>query len=327
MEDNGELAPTNVFKFFRAVDDNCGNQLLHYHTGVGTEGGAVKNILDGAFGHSLEDHIRDVYLWLAQYYKCGDKIFLVGFSRGAFSVRCLAGMLATPGLLVLNGDLRRDRDAVARAYEAYVHKEEDVPIPGYSFRDAGKPVPVHFLGVWDTVGALGIPDNLEFTNLIFDRKARWEFHDTKLGGNVKVARHAIAIDEMRSSFTVSRWHPQSTKDKNIDVEEKWFPGVHGDVGGGYQDSSLSDIALGWMMDEAHCAGLQFRKGISRQLNGDPCGVMHQSYKGVFAAFRSRPRRAPMMSDNNSSLHLSVTKRQQAQLINAFEYWPDQASGL
>lgn len=198
-------------------------------------------------------------------------------------------MLARPGLLELQRNLKKDRDAVARAYEAYVDKGEDVPIPGYGFHNNGDPVPVRFLGVWDTVGALGIPDDLEFTNLIFDRKARWEFHDTTLGDHVDIARHAMALDEMRSSFAVCRWdRRESTNHDPSDVKEMWFPGVHGDVGGGYQDSLLSDIALKWMIDEARTAGVCFRPGVDRQLKGDAKGVMHLSYKGVFAALRSRP---------------------------------------
>ena len=326
MEDNGEPSPTNVFKFYRALDDDCDDQCAYYHTGIGTEGGRLRNILDGAFGGSLEDHIRDVYLWLADRYEDGAEVCLLGFSRGAFTVRCVAGMLKRPGLVAFGGDksLQAKREAVGRAYEAYADKEQsvDVHMPSDEFWEQdGGPVRVKFLGVWDTVGALGIPDELEFTNLLFDRKDRWEFHDTALGENVERARHAMALDEIRASFTVSRWDPASIEGEERDVEERWFPGVHGDVGGGYEDSSLSDLALGWMMSEAEKAGVEFRDGVSEQVKGDPLGVMHQSYKGVFAAFRSRPRRVPMLEDGEPSVDSSVTERQRARLINEFEYWP------
>ena len=325
MEDNGEPAPTNVFKFYRALEDGCDDQCAYYHTGIGTEKGRVGNILDGAFGGSLEDHIRDVYLWLAERYEEEDQIFLLGFSRGAFTVRCVASMLKRPGLVVLGSDkrLQAKREAVGRAYEAYADRDQEaeVHLPDDEFHDDGEAVPVQFLGVWDTVGALGIPDELEFTNLLFDRKDRWEFHDTVLGENVKTARHAMALDEIRASFTVSRWDPSSFAGKDKDVKEKWFPGVHGDIGGGYQDSSLADLALEWMIDEAEQAGVRFRNNVREQVQGCPLGVMHQSYKGVFAAFRSRPRRAPMVVGSEPSLDQSVIERQQARLINAFEYWP------
>ncbi|MCY4011109.1 MAG: DUF2235 domain-containing protein [Gammaproteobacteria bacterium] len=325
MEDNGEPAPTNVFKFYRALDDECNDQCAYYHTGIGTEGGRLANILDGAFGGSLEDHIRDVYLWLAERYEAGDDVYLLGFSRGAFTVRCVAGMLKRPGLVTLSSvaSLQARREAVGRAYEAYADKDQrvEVHLPDDELHNEGKAVPVRFLGVWDTVGALGIPDELEFTNLMLDRKDRWEFHDTALGENVKTARHAMALDEIRASFTVSRWDPASFAESDRDVGEKWFPGVHGDIGGGYEDSSLSDLALEWMIDEAKQAGLQFHNGVSGQIKGNPLGVMHQSYKGVFAALRSRPRRAPMIAASEPSLDKSVIARQQARLINAFDYWP------
>ena len=153
---------------------------------------------------------------------------------------------------------------MARCYELLRGSDEDVHVPDYEFHNEGNPVSVRFLGVWDTVGALGIPDELEFTNLILDRKDRWEFHDTRLGDNVRTARHAMALDEMRSSFTVSRWETRSINGNGRDVREVWFPGVHGDVGGGYQDSSLSDNALEWMIGEAEKVGLRFRGGVTDQ---------------------------------------------------------------
>ena len=325
MEDNGEPSPTNVFKFYRALEDASEDQCGYYHTGIGTEGGRVKQVLDGAFGGSLEDHIRNVYLWLAENYEDGAQVYLLGFSRGAFTVRCVAGMLNGPGLVKFGTDasLRAKREAVGRAYEAYGNNKESVRV---HMRDDefwldGRPVPVRFLGVWDTVGALGIPDELEFTNLLFDRKDRWEFHDTDLGENVEMARHAMAVDEVRASFTVTRWNRRSIEKEGRDVEERWFPGVHGDVGGGYEDSSLSDLALEWMMREAEKAGVEFRQGVFEQVKGDPLGVKHQSYKGVFAVFRSRPRNVPKLVDGEPSVDNGVIERQRARLINEFEYWP------
>ena len=324
-EDNGEPAPTNVFKFYRALNTECEDQCAYYHAGIGTKGGRLKNILDGAFGNSLEDHIRDVYLWLAERYEEKDKVCLLGFSRGAFTVRCVASMLKNPGLVKFGQDksLQTKRRAVERAYKAYANsdKKENFCMPNDQFHNNGEPVPVEFLGVWDTVGALGIPDELEIINLLFDRKDRWGFHNTALSDNVKTARHAMAIDEIRASFTVCRWDPDSFCSNDVDVEEKWFPGVHGDIGGGYSDSSLSDLALDWMIDQAKEKDLQFHDSVQSQMQGNPLGVMHQSYKGVFAAFRSRPRRVPKIEESDQTLDNSVIQRQQARLINAFDYWP------
>ena len=343
QEDNGVPAPTNVYKIYRALadEDNGVAQEKYYHTGVGTEGGKLSKILDGAFGSSLGEHIESAYYWLADHYKAGDSIFMFGFSRGAFTVRSLGGMLAG-GLLDLSKvdkrtakhekvDIvsklsRKQRSrgrwkAVKAAYAAYRRKGQHLlrfqsDYKGCFFHQAD-PVPIDFLGVWDTVGAAGIPDDAELLNALFDRKRKWEFHDKSLGKHVKVGRHAMALDEIRASFTVTRW---SNLARHADAVEKWFPGVHSDVGGGYEDSGLSDGALEWMISEAKKAGLAF-SDVSGQIHPNPLGVIHNSYKGVFQALRSRPRNVPAIIQGNKELHDTVLIRQSANLIKYPDYWP------
>ena len=334
QEDNGIPSPTNVYKISRAIpekDPTTGTkQLTYYHTGVGTEGGKISKILDGAFGKSLGEHIMSGYHWLAQNYEESpenDEIFLFGFSRGAFTVRSLSGMIGTVGLLNLEqSELNNSEkwEAINKGYTAYRKKgrkliEFQKEYKDYFFNQ-GKPVDIKFIGVWDTVGAAGIPDDAELLNAIFDKKHRWEFHNKKLGAHVKHARHAMALDEKRSSFTVTRW---IEADDHQDMKEMWFPGVHSDVGGGYADSSLSDIALEWMIKEAEVPkiGLHFDDFIKKQLKPDPEGEMHNSFQGIFSALRSRPRNIPLINTNTASIHESVINRQDARLIKYPEYWP------
>ncbi len=329
QEENGEPTPTNVYKLYRAVDTRGGAGVVQdtfYHTGVGTEGGPVSKVLDGAFGNSLGEHIQSAYFWLANNYsEDGDKdaIFLFGFSRGAFTVRSLAGMIGAVGLLNLaQFDSYAEKwTAVNEAYNAYRKKQGKLKKfkSDYSgkFFNRGQAVDIRFLGVWDTVGALGIPDDAELLNAIFDRKKRWEFHSTELSSHILTARHAMAMDEIRSSFTVTRW---SDAPSHADAKEVWFPGVHSDVGGGYADTALSDVALQWMMEQAEQTGLKFHD-VSAQLSPDPLGVIHNSYKGAFAALRSRPRNVPKIDKDDAQFHASVIQRFETPLIKYEPYRP------
>ena len=310
QEDNGVPSPTNVYKLYRAISD-IPEQLTYYHPGVGTEGHAIERTLDGAFGNSLGEHIQSAYYWLAENYRQDDQIYLFGFSRGAFTVRSLAGMLGLCGLLNFSKLVVRKRWVrVKAAYKAY--RQEDLSFP------KDKEVAIKFLGVWDTVGALGIPDDAEILNALFDNKRKWGFHNTALGGHIKIARHAIALDEKRSSFTCTRW---KNVNQHENAQEVWFPGVHSDVGGGYEHSSLSDIALDWMLKEAKKGGLEF-KDVGDQIKPNWRGPMHDSYKGVFAALRSRPRNIPCIDKSNKNLlHDSVLERQKETLIKYPDCWP------
>jgi hypothetical protein len=331
QEENGILIPTNVVKIYNAVaneDDKGIRQLKYYHPGLGGEGGIVKSITGGAFGAGITRHICSAYHWIASNYEEGDEIFLYGFSRGAFTVRSLAGFL---GKGLLNLDNLQDKESWRRVHKAYSegYRKKD-PLSSdwkennWKFFNEGAAVEVKFLGVWDTVGALGIPDDLEILN-IFDTKSSWQFHDTKLGKHIKSARHAMAIDEIRSSFTVTRWESE----KERDIKEVWFPGVHSDVGGGYAQTDLSNGALLWMMQESENSSLKFRKNIKKTIKADPLGVMHDSYKGIFAKMRSRPRSIAAIDKkkNKNLFHSSVFERQKISPIEYFPYHPTTILGI
>ena len=318
QEDNGVPAPTNVFKIYNAIADRDGatQQIKYYHPGVGGEGSVIDSIVGGAIGVGISQHISSAYHWLGGNYEEGDEIYLFGFSRGAFTARSIGGFLGR-GLLDLRDLSSKDSwERVEKAYKNYRRKgsspeERSWAEDEWTFFHGEEPTPTHFVGVWDTVGALGVPDDLEILNL-FDKKENWQFHDTKLGPNIKTARHAMALDEMRSSFSITRWENAQSHDG---AKELWFPGVHSDVGGGYSATDLSDGALKWMIEESQGAGLKFRDGILGSLAPKPLGVMHNSYKGAFAKLRSRPRNIEAMVPEQPDLfHSSAIDRQRASPI-------------
>jgi len=325
QEENGIPNPTNVVRLYRALaekDANGIDQKKYYHSGVGGEKfGLRERIFGGMFGIGISRHIQSAYHWLASNYENGDKIWLFGFSRGAFTARSLAGFIGK-GLLDLNKlqysniSWERVKQAYEDAYKKDLMLKEIVPAD-WLFQ-CGEPIEIQFLGVWDTVGALGIPDNYAFFNF-FDIRKNWSFHhEDQLGEHVRYARHAMAIDEERASFTVTRWkswNPQTT-----DAQELWFPGVHSDVGGGYSETDLSNIALKWMIDESKKSGLQFQDNLKIEIN--PCGILHNSRCGSFAKLRSRPRNYPAINKENSNLfHPSVFERQQHLSLQYPPYHP------
>lgn len=338
QEDNGILAPTNVVKLYNALapQDHQGQpQTTYYHPGVGAEGHALDRITGGAVGTGIGRHLRSAYHWLATHYAPGDAIYIFGFSRGAFTARSLGGWLGR-GLLDLREVPSKTAwqrvDAAYLAYQRYTAREEDTRawardadfdgVPTWRFFHGEAATPVRFIGVWDTVGALGVPDDFELLNL-FDNGKKWRFHNTALGKHVQTARHAMALDEIRASFTVTRWsNAAGSPHAHPDAQELWFPGVHSNVGGGYANTDLSDGALLWMLEQAEAAGLAFRPGITSTLQPNPLGVLHNSYKGAFAKLRSRPRKIEaMVPAQEARFHHSARTRQAASPIAYPAYHP------
>jgi hypothetical protein len=315
QEDNGIPAPTNVVKIYNSLverdEANGIDQLKYYHPGVGTNG-LLDSVGGGAIGVGVGNQLRSAYHWIATHYEPGDEIYIFGFSRGAFIARSLAGFLGRGLLNFKDVPSKQTWERVLTAYDKGYRKFRTPPNSpavwaesDWAFFHEGGPTPVRFVGVWDTVGALGVPDDLELINL-FDNSDAWRFHDTELGTHIQAARHAMAIDEMRASFTVTRWTNASSHN---DAKEVWFPGVHSDVGGGYSNTDLSDGALKWMLDESTKAGLSFRPDINNHLKPNPLGCLHNSYKGAFAKLRSRPRSvAPLVAERHAEFHESAIER-------------------
>ena len=322
----GIPSPTNVVRLYNALAEKNTQgveQLRYYHPGVGTDGGWWEKLVGGGLGIGLDGNIMSAYRWLGTHYQPGDRIFLFGFSRGAFTVRSLGGMIAGCGLLKLTGLPEQELwSRVETAYKQGYRNRSSHWSDNWPFHQgdaAGGKVPLYFLGVWDTVGALGIPNDLSILNLL-DNPRRYFFHDTELSGTVQHARHAVALDEQRASFSPTLW---SKIEHRPGVKQVWFPGVHCDVGGGYIEKGLSDGALKWMIDEAGQLGLAFHSGMISQIMPDAQDVLHDSACGVFKRFHTQPRSIPPMvsSAPPGSLHQSVLDRQGNPPITQAPYHP------
>ena len=244
---------TNVIRLFRDVaeqDDEGVEQTTYYHPGVGTSRG--ERIRGGAFGYGLSRDVKDAYRFIVSNFEPGDELFFFGFSRGAFTARSTAGLVRNAGVL--------RADQVGRVDEAYDLYRKRLAHPrsaeAQRFRDAyAVETGIRLIGVWDTVGALGIPlSGLRLVNVV---NRRWQFHDTDLSTTVGSAFQAVAIDEKRKPFKPTIWKQQPDAPASQQLEQVWYAGVHSDVGGGYPQRQLADITLWWMKDRAAACGLAF----------------------------------------------------------------------
>lgn len=257
---------SNVVKLYTALCVNHA-QIAYYHPGVGTMGAPnraswlgkkASQVAGLAFGVGFRSNLADAYQYLMREYREGDRIFLFGFSRGAYTVRALAGALYVYGLLCPGNEghlpylLRMYSDSSRKAYS-----EERKQIPKDRIADAFKEtfsrtIPIHFVGVWDTVSSVGwIYDPVK---LLFD------------GENpiMRTGRHAISVDERRCFFQDNLWgdplpsaQTPALEGKQQDIVQAWFAGVHSDIGGSYPQAECApaEDALRWLMDEAEAAGL------------------------------------------------------------------------
>jgi uncharacterized protein (DUF2235 family) len=296
-----QAAPTNVFKASRAIRSRDGDrhQIVLYHRGVGT-GNWLDRVTGGAFGHGLDRNIEEVYRFLVLNYEPGDEVYFLGFSRGAYTVRSTAGLIRNARLL-RREHIDRAPEAL-RLYRSPTHPDDDA---AQQFRgDYAWPLfRMKFLGVWDTVGALGVP----LHGLNFLTRGRYDFHDVKLSSWVENAFHAVSIDEQRSSFRPSLWEHQQTEGQRM--EQVWFAGVHSDVGGGYNAAGLSDISLRWMLERAAECDLAIDETwLDATTTPDARGAVHNSRRGIFGIFPPHEREIGAVERGNEALHASVRER-------------------
>ena len=233
---------TNVVRLARSIRSCTSDgisQIVYYHTGVGT-GNVLDHWLGGGVGVGLSQIVRSVYAWFVDNYQDGDEIFLFGFSRGAYTARSVAGLMAHVGLL-----RKRDMEnfnevwAYYRLPTAIRDKEELEFLANFSDRIPRDQLRIKCIGVWDTVGSLGIPGSR------FCQKD-YAFHNAVLGPGVECAYQALAIDEHRKPFAPSVWTSNPSPRVDQVVEQVWFSGAHSNIGGGYAEHVLSDATLFWM---------------------------------------------------------------------------------
>jgi uncharacterized protein (DUF2235 family) len=299
--------PTNVLRMARAIRPVAPDgvkQVVFYDWGVGTYYAKTRG---GTSGLGMMKNIQDGYRFIVQNYNPGDEIYLFGFSRGAYTVRSLAGMLNNCGILK-----RMNAAQIPEAFKFYKKRSAKPGSPEAGAWRAAHSISPHrgavdFIGVWDTVGALGVPTRV----LAFVDESDL-FFDPILGSNVRVARHAVSIDEKRGDFVPTIWEPK----ESADLEQVWFAGVHSDVGGGYAPSHgelSSDIPLAWMAREAELntpagkKGLRFESHLYTQNSLNPLAPLHKSYKRFWKVLGKHVRRLP----KDAVIHRSVQNRYEA----------------
>ena len=283
-DDDLQSDDTNVARLARAIHGSQQTagvpQIVLYLRGVGTTGLKLETLIEGATGLGVDDNIRSAYQFIAQNYLPGDEVYLFGFSRGAFTVRSLTGLITACGILY--------RQSLAALPDAWAYYRSSKPHAPATFAAAygvqtHADAEVRFLGVWDTVGSLGIPGRL----LADANKQKFAFHDTSPSPIVRHGVQALALDEHRRSFTPTFWTGRAAP--NTVIEQVWFAGAHADVGGGYRTRTLADIPLVWMAKRAETDGLALDWTCLPDPDTlDVTALVHDSSAGLFALDRYHP---------------------------------------
>lgn len=343
---------TNVWRLYNAVDVNNKdiNQIAFHDDGVGTNKNVVMKAMGLAFGLGLSKNIRELYKNAVMQYDEGAQLYLFGFSRGAHTIRLLAEMICTFGILKrksFENERQLDeaiqqvhskfKSAIRRAWlikviSIFSHSSQqklsektqrsirqkinsqriklndllglsvDQDVTDHIYAD----VKIKFVGVWDTVSAMGMPIDELRNNIFFAGHA---FVDNKLHPNVEHGRQALAIDEMRQTFKPELWHQCLDSNPDEDIEQVWFSGVHSNVGGGYPKDELSLPALSWMVEEAKKFGLKFIADTEREIEqaANPNGTMYNSRAGVANIYRFKPRNIDLLTLESINSGCTVPK--------------------
>lgn len=299
---NSDDIPTNVLQLARAIspqDQNNHKQIVFYDWGIGSY---HDQKLAGGLGIGLEKNVTDGYRFLVHNYEIGDQIFLFGFSRGAYTIRSLSALINNCGILKST-----EGRMIAQAFELYKNKEYPPSSElARQFRQQHAietRTNIDFIGAWDTVGAMGLPFTL--FGMIEDKDL---FFDRKVGGNVKVVRHALALDEFRKDFEPTIWEHRN----NIDMQQVWFAGCHSDIGGSYPPDenghTLSNIPLIWMAKEATKFGLKTNSALGN-IDQNVSAQQNNEYKGKFKLLGKLIRDIPLDNPSAQYIHTSVVERQ------------------
>ncbi len=305
----GKKRGTNVWRIFNAVDRYHTDlqQITFYDDGVGTDTLRWARLLGGAFGWGLSRNVRQLYAFLVMNYEAGDKIFLFGFSRGAFTVRSLAGMIVCCGLLrrehYLQASLGKRNRMLKRILRAYRRESTDAGERIQKLFDL-HPIDIEFVGVWDTVDAVGLPfDEVRRLDWVWRKLfgvRLWGFRDRRLNSKVKNGYQALAIDDERRTFYPNVWETREG------IEQVWFAGVHSNIGGGYPKDAMSLVTLDWMMGKAEAVGLWFIEGRREEFRreADVHGRLYDSRTGLGAFYRYAVRNL----GTRPAIHASVFER-------------------
>ncbi|MCB0873025.1 MAG: DUF2235 domain-containing protein [Thermoleophilia bacterium] len=301
-------ANTNVSTLHRLtaeVDAEGNEQRARYDAGVGTTWG--ERLRGGMFGFGLMQNVTEAYTWLVENYSDGDQIHLFGYSRGAFTARSVAGVIARCGLAREPDPATIDRliaryrspqavTPIVRLGWMSTEERSGLPEEDRWVFDHSRRVDVHFIGVWDTVGSLGVPFPV-LRRLPLIGKYAQQFHNTNPSTLYKNMFHALAINENRGPFSATLWtefstdgSPEGLVKKDQTIEQRWFIGSHGNVGGGGADNPLATVPCAWMQQRAIACGLTFTNEIvpDPRAATAPIGDSYRGFmKGLYRRFRPR----------------------------------------
>jgi uncharacterized protein (DUF2235 family) len=299
---------TNAGLLYRLLTETGRHPSQNYDYDPGVQGSGPRKWLNAVTGIGINVTIRQGYGFLASRYRPGDRIFLFGYSRGAYAVRSLAGMIGSVGLLRQENATERNIKRAFHLYELNGEASRSRARADFISRNCHDNVPVEMVGVWDTVRTLGLPYP------VLSRLAQMatEFHDHALGDHIRHGYHALAIDEDRTAFAPILW--QRSPQWRGRLEQTWFAGVHGDVGGNIGNHAaarpLANIPLNWMLRRAERHGLILPEGWHGRFPEDPAAPQVGNRSGIARLFVFRRPRMTGGGDGEV-IHLSIRDRMAA----------------
>lgn len=314
-QDGGEGPDSNVYKLFKMLQNRSARQIVFYDPGLGTD---WRKITGSAAGMGITKNILQCYRFIFDHYEDGDSIYLFGFSRGATTVRSMSGFIHLFGMLP-----KARPELIKKAYKIYRignKKKREAAASDFIERHHTMWCKIKFLGVWDTVAALGIP--IKGIDVVVDKIPflKHNFHDLFLSESVEHACHALAIDDERKTFHPKLWELAIAGHQTM--KQVWFCGMHSDVGGGYRAQGLSDIALDWMVKNAETYGLLVYGKNGIPITPDPDGKMHDSRGNWLTGLYLKKRRSwPQGKYGEPCVHVSVTQRTLNRKNNGRPYKP------
>ncbi|GGH32370.1 Uncharacterized alpha/beta hydrolase domain [Cribrihabitans marinus] len=292
---------THAGQTYRMMCEMGARVSVFYEAGVQWQ--SWRRTADVMVGRGINRQIRRAYGYLASRYKPGDKIFLMGYSRGAYGVRSLAGVIDMVGLLKSEHATVRN---IRQAYRHYECNAGGTHLAAFRRHFCHDEVPIEMIGVWDTVKALG----MRLPLLWRWAEEKHAFHSHQLGPSVRHGLHALALNETRNVFAPVLW--ESRPGVEAHIEQVWFRGTHGDVGGqlgGFEEARpLANVSLIWMLEQAEALGLPLPEGWQARFPADPAAPSTGTWRGWGKIFLMRKRRVPLQ-DPSERLHESVDPAQ------------------
>jgi uncharacterized protein (DUF2235 family) len=296
---------SNVYGIFNMLEDRTDDQIVFYDPGLGT---GRRKVTGNVGGMGISRNIKEAYTFLVEHFQADDQIYLIGFSRGAATVRSLSSFIHHFGILP-----RSRPDLIKQAYKIYKKRSKE-PLNERAEEFVGRHhtmwTRIKFIGCYDTVAALGLPWTP--ASVALDRIPLFQhrFHDLKLSESVETAVQALAIDDERKTFHPVLWDPETLDDQS--VHQVWFTGMHTDVGGGYIEHGLSDISLVWLTEQAVECGVRIYPGRKGKTAEDATDMMHDSRGSrMKKLYRSEVRSWDSSRSDKPIVHESVSVRANA----------------